>query len=146
MKTIILLITILFTMNLNAQWYSTQFGVTDMNDLNQNQLNIGLEQSLKTIKTGQVLTGVGAVAGIIGTVIYSRGINDIISSTSTSQIDDGLNKGMGGAFLMYGGFLTMSVGIPVWIVGVQRKNTITMHLGKYESTSYIPSVGFKMLF
>ena len=146
MKTTMLLIAILFTMNLNAQWYSTQFGVTDMSELNEVQLNVGLEQSLQSIKTGQIITGVSTVVAIVGTMLYTKGLKDITSSTTYSGMDDGLDKGMNGVLLMTAGYVGMCVGIPVWVVGEQRKNTINMHLAKYGNTSYVPSIGIKLTF
>lgn len=142
----IILLTIvvaLLSINVNAQWYINSFGVTNMNELNQDQLNIGLEQSLKTVKAGKVLTFVGLGAAIIGGIVYAQGVDEIVQADSYGQISSGTDKGVGGIGLVYGGLLATSIGIPVWIVGSQRKNQITMHLGKYNTT-YIPSIGIKL--
>jgi len=145
MKTTLFLITILFTMSLNAQWYANQYNVTDMNDLSQDQLEMSFDQAAKLTQAGQIITGISAVVAIIGTSMYSKGLDDIVTSTSYSQIDQGVSKGTNGAVLMYAGYLGVGTGIGLWIAGEQRKNAISIHMMKYN-TSYIPSIGLKVTF
>lgn len=129
----------------NAQWYVTQFDVTNMNELTKPQLNLALEQTEKTIVTGQVLTAIGALSTIIGGVIYTQGLNDIVES-DINDINKGVNKATAGALVLTGGCAALGIGIPVWIVGGNRKNTINIHLAKFQDTSCIPSIGFKLTF
>jgi hypothetical protein len=131
--------------NVNSQWYMNQYGVTNMNELTEPQLNLALEQSLKTIKTGQILTVIGAVGTIVGTVVYSKGLSDMLNE-DISNIDQGLNKVTTGALIMSGGGIILGVGIPLWIVGVNRRNIIEVHLAKFQGQSYIPSIGIRITF
>lgn len=134
--------------NVDAQWYYAQYGVTNMNELNQKQLNVALEQSLKTINTGQILTGVGVGITLIGTIIYASGLKDIVEDTYTSgytQIEQGLSKTAAGGLILAGGSTLLSTGIIVWIIGDSRMKVVKVHLAKYDQV-YIPSIGLKLTF
>jgi hypothetical protein len=131
--------------NVNSQWFMNQYGVTNMNELTEPQLNLALEQSIKTIKTGQVLTVIGAIGTIVGTVIYSKGLSEMINE-DISNIDKGLNKVTTGALIMAGGGTFLGVGIPVWVIGANRRNVVKVHLAKFQGQSYIPSIGIKINF
>lgn len=50
-----------------------------------------------------------------------------------------------GVSAIAGGLTTMA-GIPVWIVGKSRKNTINFQLARFNDTSYIPSIGIRISF
>ena len=143
-KLMFLFIGIILALNINGQWYFNQYGVTDMNQLTESQLDLALTQSQKTIKTGKVLTFVGLGATIIGGVLYVKGIDDITSSTTYNQIDDGADKAIGGALLLYGGVCVASIGIPIWVVGDSRKNIVYIHLEKFKGLGYMPGLSIKI--
>ena len=140
--TFLVVLILLFIGNIEGQWYYNNYGVTNMNELNENQLNLALEQSQNTITGGVALTVVGTITTIVGGVMYSKGLNEIV----TGGLDDGLNKSTNGALVMAVGGVAASVGIPLWVVGQQRKNIILVHLAKYNNTSYVPSIGIKIKF
>ena len=142
MKKLIIISTILlFCLVANSQWYSS-FNVTNINELSEDQLNLALDKSLQTIKAGQITTGVGLGVVLIGGIIYASGLNDIVDDY---EIDKGVNKGMAGAYLMYGGALAVGVGIPVWISGEVRKNDIEIALVKFKPTSSL-GMGIRIRF
>ena len=140
MKKLLISLIVLSSIISNAQWY-TEYGVTNMNELNEQQLNLALKQSQKTINIGVALTAIGVPLIIIGGVMYLSGLNEIIDQ----NIEGGLNKSATGSLIMCGGGLSASIGIPIWIVGANRKNIILVHLEKFK-TSYIPSLGIRINF
>jgi hypothetical protein len=145
-KLITICFLLFFSIAINAQWYYNSFNVTNINDLNQAQLNLALTKANQSIKTGQIMTGVGAVIAIIGAVMYSSGLSGIVNSNSTTGINDNLNKGMAGAYIMYGGAIVAGIGIPVWISGHMRKNDIEIALVKFKPTGSINGIGLKIRF
>jgi len=147
MKTTILIISMLFLfVTVNAQWYYTNYGVTDINKLSKEQCDLALEKANKTIKTGKAMTIIGAGVCVIGAIMYSSGLNEITSSTTYSGIDDGVNKGVAGAYIAGIGGVVAGIGIPVWISGDAQKSQIEVALVKYKDISYIPSFGLKFNF
>lgn len=147
MRTITLIIGLLFaTMMANAQWYFNQYGVTDMNELNQDQLELAMQQATKLKKAGVGVTIASTAVAIIGFVIYSKGLNDIVAD-DYSNIDDNAGKAYGGLAIGSIGMIGMCVGIPMWIAGGTRVNVIKIHMQKFEPTGQIiPSIGFTYTF
>lgn len=147
MKKLILIFTILISFGVaNAQWYRTHYGVTNINELTKEQCDFALEKANKTIKTGKTMTVIGAGACIIGAIMYSSGLNEIVSSTTMSGIDEGLDKGLAGAYILGAGGIIAGIGIPVWISGESQKTQIEIALIKFKDTSYVPSFGLKITF
>lgn len=147
MKKLTMILTlVLFTFSVNAQWYYNSFNVSNMNDLNQDQLNLSLTKANQSIKTGQIMTGVGAVVCIIGAVMYSSGLSGIVNSSTTTGINDNLNKGMAGAYIAGAGGIIACIGIPIWISGSMRKNDIEIALVKFKPTGSINGIGLKIRF
>ncbi len=145
-KTMIILITIIFASTVNAQWYS-QYGVTNMNELNQVQLNMAFDQGVKLQKGGVITTIISSAMLIVGSVMYSNGINNIVSSTTYTQIDNGVSKGTNGALLLYGGGIGLCVGVPIWIVGAQRMNAVKVHLVKFDQLGGVQyGIGVNLIF
>lgn len=142
-KLIVVLGILIMAMAVNAQWYANQYGVTNMNDLTHEQLDIAMSQALKLKKAGTITTVVTTAFAIIGTGMYIGGLNDITSSTTYSGIDDGASKAYSGVGLMTVGYLGMCVGIPLWIAGGQRSNTVKIHLAKFDQMGYVskPAMG-----
>jgi len=143
-KTIILLLGIVLTLNVNAQWYFNSFGVTNINELNEAQLNFALEKSTKTVETGQTLTFVGSGAAILGYIIYAASLNKIITD-DYGNVSENVNKSFAGAAIMYGGIITVGIGIPLWISGTNRRNDIEIALKKYDS-AYLNGIGVGLKF
>jgi len=129
-KIIILLLGIVLTFNVNAQWYNTR-GVININELNKVQLNLAMEKTVKTIKIGQNMTLIGIGTAIIGGFMYTN------SSDATGSFF--------GYTLLYGGALTTSIGIPLWISGTTRKSAIEIALKKYDS-AYLNGIGVGLKF
>jgi hypothetical protein len=142
MKKLIFSLFVFWTLTISAQWYTDQFGVTNMNELSKEQLNIAFTQAEKTTNIGIVMTIIGIPAIIIGGVMYSKGLNEIVEE----DVDQGLDKSIAGALIMGVGGISMSIGIPLWMMGNNRKNIITVHLAKFKEQSYIPSVGIRVYF
>ena len=142
MKTLLLALIVLFTFHSNAQWYTKQFGVNDIHDLNKEQLNVALTKAEKTTKTGAALTLIGLPVFIVGSVISYSGMKEF----TELDIDQGVNKLASGSLMMCAGVLSAGIGIPLWIVGNNRKDIITFQLLKFKGTSYIPSLGIKINF
>ena len=144
MKTLALGIGIvLIATMVSAQWYVSTYGVTNMNELNREQLDMAMSQSLQLKKTGATITGLSGCVALLGVVLYSSGLNQINSTTSYTQ---GVTTGTNGILLTYTGFLGMAVGIPIWIVGAQRRDAVKVHLVKYESMGYKqPQLGIGMV-
>jgi len=145
-KLTIIAVCLCFALSVNAQWYFNSYNVTNMNELSKEQLNLSLEKANKSIKTGQTLTVIGGIGCVIGGIIYSSGLSDITESTTYSEIDNGLNKGMTGIYIMYAGGIMATVGIPIWISGFTRKEQIEIALVKFQTTGYIPEIGIKLTF
>ena len=134
MKRLTFVLLILFcSLTINAQWYYGQFSVTNINDLNKDQLNLSLTKTNQMIKAGQILTGLGTLFSLAGVALYSNGINGNYQ-----------NLGTGSALMGIGGF-AMAIGIPAWIGGEYRKNDIEIALVKFSDTASI-GVGFKINF
>jgi hypothetical protein len=131
-KTTLILAAVLLTAIVNAQWYANQYGVTDMNELNKEQLDLSLTQATKLKKAGVATTVVSSIVMIVGTVMYSNSLNNM---TVDSYYDD-MSKGYKGAGIVTIGALGTCVGIPMWISGAQRVNVINVHLAKFDQLGY----------
>jgi hypothetical protein len=123
----------MLSLNLNAQWYNRQFHVKNFNDLNQSQLNLALQKSIKTIRTGQILFFGGIVVGTIG-LSYTKAE----SLGPVSAVND--------AALLNVGWVVAAIGIPVWVRGANRKYDIQIALAKFQPTGSINGIGLKIRF
>ena len=146
MKQLLIILLVFVAVNSNAQWYTRQFGVTNINELNKEQLNIAFTQSQKIAITGLVMTTIGIVAIIGGGITYQIGSEKYAASSTGFHLFNFNNEMLVGGFLIGGGALSTGIGIPLWIVGGNRKNIITAQLAKFNGTSYIPSIGIKITF
>lgn len=146
---LLLIIALLISVGAQGQNYLIQnFGVTDMNDLTKEQCELGLTQADKQIKTGKTLTFVGGAISVVGIIIYSSSLNDIVESDDFDYSDE-LNKGTAGTLVTLAGGTMASIGIPLWLVGSNRKSEFELHLKKYDTpqahnTAY--GVGFRVIF
>ena len=59
-KILFVLVFVLFVFNANSQWYQ-KYGVTNINDLSEEQLKYSLHKAETNIKTGKILTFTGLV-------------------------------------------------------------------------------------
>ena len=134
MRKIMFLTVLVFlsfnTFSQNYMYLNNQFGVTNMNELNQQQLHIVFDQGEKLEKTGKALTIIGGIGTIVGGIMYANGLNNIVED-SYSDVNSNFNKSMAGLTVgcVFGTVLT--VGIPIWITGNNRKSVAKVHLGKY---------------
>ena len=136
-KTLFILIAFVLTVSVNAQWYANQYGVTNMNELNKEQLVLSLDQAVKIKKAGVITTVISSIALITGAVMYSKGLNEIYDTYDTGKATSGLG-------LMTVGGIGVAVGIPLIISGAQRSNIIRVHLAKFDPLSF--GVGFTLTF
>lgn len=144
MKQLLILLLVFSAIRVNAQWYTNQFGVDSINELNEEQLNIAFAKSQKIAKTGTIMTTSGLGAVVVGWVIYIIGESKYEDG---GLIDFGFNNTMAiGGILVGMGAITSGIGIPVWVVGGHRKYLINGQLAKFNGTSYIPSIGIRINF
>ena len=137
MKTTLLILIAIFTTTIvNGQWYYNHHDVTNMNELTEIQLDISLTQAQNLKSAGVIVTVISTASMIVGTVMHKNGLKEITSSNTYEEINDGVNKGMNGAYIMYAGAAGMGLGIPLWIVGGQRMNNIKIHLAKFDPMAY----------
>jgi len=137
------LITICLLLFLVVTGNAQEKSKSKYSELNQDQLNLALKQSSKSIKTGKVLTFIGATAFTAGVIIFANGVEDAVNSSPDSS-----SKLGGGYALFLGGFVSTVIGIPVWIVGVSKENKIELELVKYnpKGSSSINGIGLKIRF
>jgi hypothetical protein len=111
---------------------------TKWSELNQDQLNLALKRSKKTIKTGKILTFVGLGVATIDMVVvfFAGGFGKSNGNSSYT-----------GSFIE-AGIITMYIGIPVWIVGATKKKNISLELVKFKPTgsASINGAGLKIRF
>jgi hypothetical protein len=113
------------------------------NELNQDQLNLALTKSEKTVKTGKILT-------FVGLGVESSGIAILIYAGSKSLLDgsDNSNLATAGLCLFGAGGISMLSGIPVWISGANKKHEITLEMLKFHppGSASINGIGIKVRF
>ena len=143
-KLTILIIGILLSISLNAQWYQA-YGVTNVNDLNEDQCNLALKKATKSIEVGQIMTFGGAAVFVVGILVYQSAIKDVLDSDDL-DFDQELNKGTAGSLIAAGGGIICTIGVPLWISGNTQKKQIEIALVKFKDTSYVPSFGLKINF
>jgi hypothetical protein len=127
-------------LDLNAQQHQKPPRTSKFDGLNQDQLNLALSTSLKTMKTGKNLTFVGIGAFAIGEIIIGGALN------SDDDINEKLGKAVGGALLTTAGIISAGIGIPLWIIGASRKNKIGIELAKFGPTSCVNGIGVRITF
>jgi uncharacterized protein (DUF39 family) len=120
---------------------------TNFKELNQDQLNLALAQSLRTIKTGKTLTIIGGSVFIVGYIISYSGINGALTDNS-DNLDKNLSRTIGGALLATGGGIVAIIGIPIWITSANRKDKIEIELVKFnpKGSASINGIGLKIRF
>jgi len=104
MKKLFLILTtlILLSVNGNCQWYNRRYGVNDINQLSEEQLNEALIRTHRGISGGSTLSLISAI-GICG------GIIEIIAT-----------KNIGEGFGILAGMGLIIVSVPLEIVGLTK--------------------------
>jgi len=133
------LLLISMAISASAQWYYKMYGVTTMDSLTEAQLNLGLQKSLSTIKTGKIMTVVGTAMTVGGYVLA-------LSSFNADDWESGVSQGLTGGMLFYGGVIVGGIGVGHWIVGSSRKKDIQLVLVKFEGSASINGVGITVYF
>ena len=142
-KLLVVLVFVVFAFNANSQWYQ-KYGVTNINDLSEEQLQFSLHKAETNLKTGKILTFTGLGASLVGAIIAANATTGIFNR----NIDETFNQYAYGSILMLGGMGAMAVGIPFWIVGASRRNQIEVALIKFSYSSYLgnyqpPNLNYK---
>lgn len=137
---------ITFTLIANGQWYYNSFGVMNLNELSQDQLNFALSKAEKTVSTGQFFTLIGSMTAIIGISIYAQGISNMSNARTSNLITTNLNRSYLGAGVMAVGGTIASIGIPIWIVGANKRNDIQIALVKFNGQASINGFGLNVKF
>jgi len=141
-KIFIVVLMFLFTLNAPAQWYNRTYGVNQLTELSETQLNLALQQANRNVNTGRILTGAGVGAEVIGIALMYSGF--CIFDCSPAEIA----RANTGAVLFLAGFVCMGVGIPIWVVNAGRRNKLEIALVNLASASYsdmyrVANPGFK---
>jgi hypothetical protein len=146
-KLVVICFFVFFSISENAQWFHRQFNVSNISELNHDQLNFALSKALKTIKIAEICSGVGVVLGITGGVLIADGIN---KSNNNTAILGGLpsDETGAGALILAGGIITEAIAIPLWITRSKRKAGIDVELTKYKQSgsALINGIGIKIRF
>jgi len=120
---------------------------TNLNELDQDQLNLELTKSLKKIKAAKIWTGVGAGLTITGGVLL---IDDANKRHNSTGMFGGLptEETEGGIYMLVGGIVTTGLAITTWIRGSNRKKDIELELVKFNppGTASINGIGLKIRF
>ncbi len=130
-KFLLLLITGLFALNVQAQWYSRSFGVDNINDLSEVQLNYALQRAQSNVNLGRILTLSGVGAFTLGTFIAARSVGGFLSTWDSDELDSYVAGGM----LMLLGMGSTAVGLPFWIIGTTRKKKVEVALLRFNSSA-----------
>ena len=73
-KAFFFVAAILISASVHCQWYHRQYGVSDLNQLTKEQLNIALKKANGGVTCGTVLSLAGAI-GIVGSLIILKDSN-----------------------------------------------------------------------
>lgn len=113
------------------------------NELNHDQLNIAFKQASEAVKTGKILTFIGAGAFVTGSIIFSNGLGDLVEGSSTTE-----NKLGGGYALIIVGMASTITGAIVWGHNKKKKDYIELELVKFnpKGSASINGIGIKVRF
>jgi hypothetical protein len=134
---------VFFTITVHAQINNK----TKFNELSQDQLDLALAKSIKTIKMAQIWTAVGIGLVITGSVVL---VDDMNNRRSNTAILGGLptSETAAGILMVTGGVVTELIAIPVSIKGSKRKKDLEIELVKFnpKGSSSINGIGLKLRF
>ncbi|MGA1977905.1 MAG: hypothetical protein ABSG89_08635 [Bacteroidales bacterium] len=138
MKKLMVIWALLFlTIIVNAQINNK----TNLNELNQDQLNLALKTTSENIIAGKIFTGIGIGLGITGLVL--------ITSSPNEEGDIGPNpKVIDGLYFLGSGILSELMGIPTLVTGLNRKTKIEIELAKFNPKGSVSfnGIGLKIRF
>ena len=139
-KVVFLIIGIMLSISLNAQWYYN-YNVTNVNDLTEIQCNLALRKANGQIETAKIMTLGGAIASIAGIIVYSNSLENETEDILDGDYDVNTGGFTAGAVLAYGGAAICGIGIPIWISGEMKKNQVEIALKKFD-TAYNNTTSF----
>jgi hypothetical protein len=108
--------------------------------INQEQLNLDLTKAENVKRTGLVLTVIGGVAAVSGTVLYWK----IYDNYGNREPPSGKVKAY--AYTMLGGLGLTAAGIPLWIIGGAKTRHIEAELVRFNGSASVNGIGFKIKF
>jgi hypothetical protein len=108
--------------------------------LNQEELNHALVKAGNVKITGVVLTVIGGVSAVTGTVLYWK----IYDDYGNREPPTGKVKTY--AYTMLGGLGLTAAGIPVWIIGGTKKRHIEAELVKFRGSASVNGIGLRIRF
>ena len=135
-KILVVVILGLITLSVQGQWYSRSYGVDNINELSEAQLNYALQRAQNNVKAGKILTWSGVGAFSAGLVIVATSFDDFWSYWD----EDNLGRYLCGSTLLVLGMASTIVGAPIWIVGSSRKKQVEIALLRFNPSTY---TGFK---
>jgi hypothetical protein len=136
--TLLFALAILFALihpfSTNAQWYKS-YGVTDKNELAEDQCREGMKKAANIVSLGKVTSIMGGVCAVAGGIAFStfyivRAVSPSIDPGAALMILSVSIVGKGYMFL--GGVIT-AIGIPIWITGAVRRVNIRTALSKFPA-------------
>jgi len=140
-RTILLLLFTIATSAIDAQWYHKAYGVSSLDSLNKDQLNLSLDRYSNSMRAGKVMTIAGAISLSGGAALLASGLYMV-----TNDNDAGYFTGTVGYLLVQGGFIVTGVGKGKWITGSSRKKDIEIALVKYRTTASAYGLGLSVSF
>jgi hypothetical protein len=108
--------------------------------LNQEQLNHALTKAENVKRTGAVLTVIGGVAAVTGTVLYWKIYDNYGNREPPSD------KVKAYASTMLGGLGIAATGIPLWIIGGTKAKHIEAELVRFNGSASVNGIGLKFKF
>lgn len=132
-KLLTCIFLVLFAVNVNAQWYQRLYGVTNINELSEQQLNLAMQLANQKIKTGKTVTLIGLGSFIVGGILVTDGM-----IFSWNDIDKGLSEAAAGLLIASGGIITAAIGTTIWITGSNRKSSIEVALTRFNTSFLDP--------
>ncbi len=140
-RTILLFLFTVIIFVVNAQWYTRAYGVSSLDSLNQDQLNLSFDRYSNSMEAGKIMTLAGALSLVGGSVLFTIGV-----SMAANGNVAGYFSGTAGYILAQGGFIATGVGIGKWITGSSRKKDIEIALVKYRATASAYGLGLSVSF
>jgi hypothetical protein len=136
-KSIIVSFLIFFTLIGNGQVNKKSY----YSELNQDQLNHALQKAKNNITAGVILTVIGLSSVFTGTVLLTEG-------AVADDLDKSVDMIFAGTFIDIGGGIITLIGIPVWVIGADKKRRIKIELVKFNPTrsTSINGVGLTIRF
>jgi hypothetical protein len=133
--------------SINAQWYSNNYGVENLNDLSDEQLMESFSKAKGNSVGGGMVTVTGLAVmfgGLVKSVNYTS--QAFISALSFGGIDPPRGSA-GGGLIITGAVLTIG-GAVLWISGGSRKKQIRPIIksrGLVSNISVYPGAGYELL-